>query len=72
MSQAKASTEINRRIAELLPMTRYVHMTSEQEKEDLFRLRYEAYLRENAISSNDLGKLHDKFDDLANSFNVGV
>lgn len=66
------SSEINRSLDELLPQVAYELIVSEQEREALFRLRYIAYLKEEAVPPNDTGQLHDRFDDLPNSFNIGM
>ncbi len=42
-----------------------------EEKEQIFRLRYEAYLREGAISPNGAQKLWDRFDEVDNCWTFG-
>ena len=66
------ASEINRGIAELLPHTSYHLVISEPEKEAVFRLRYAAYLREEAVAPNAESKLQDAFDDRPNAFNIAV
>ena len=43
-----------------------------QEKEEIYRLRYRAYLREGAIQESDDQRITDQYDDLINSWTIGV
>jgi N-acyl amino acid synthase FeeM len=43
-----------------------------EEREPIFRLRYEAYLREGAIEPNDTGTFTDSYDDLPNARIFGL
>lgn len=60
------------RIASLLPRVDYRLARTEEALDEIYRLRYDANLRENAISPNSLGKLVDRFDDVSNVFNFGI
>lgn len=44
---------------------------TQEEKEQIFRLRYEAYLREGAITPNGAQKLWDQFDEADNCWTFG-
>lgn len=50
----------------------YRRAVSNQDKEAIYRLRYEANLREQAIEPNEPGLLKDDFDEVANGVNVCV
>jgi hypothetical protein len=60
------------RIASLLQRVEYRLARTEAALDDIYRLRYDANLRENAISPNDIGRLVDRFDDVPNVFNFGI
>jgi hypothetical protein len=45
---------------------------TEEEREDIFRLRYEAYMREKAISPNFARTFHDEYDELPNVWIFGL
>ena len=38
------------------------------EKDEIYRLRYRAYLREGAILPSESGRVTDRYDDLPNNF----
>jgi hypothetical protein len=59
-------------IQTLLKTVRYVNARSPEDRNDIFRLRYEANLREGTIGPNETGMFKDDYDDLPNCFNVGV
>ncbi|CAN5320416.1 hypothetical protein BH10PSE10_BH10PSE10_02520 [soil metagenome] len=50
----------------------YRLMETEFEKEEIYRLRYRAYLHEGAIEPRADKRLKDRFDDLPNSWTFGV
>jgi hypothetical protein len=56
----------------LLDRVDYRLAESEQDKEDIYRMRYRAYLREGAISPNASHMISDRFDDAPNSWVFGV
>jgi hypothetical protein len=60
------------RVARLLDRIDCRPANSEQEREAIFRLRYDAYLREGAISPNFLGTFSDPYDDLDNAWLFGL
>ena len=57
---------------ELLDRIDYRLAHSEEEREAIYRLRYEAYLREGAIQPNSLKELSDRYDDMPNAFTFGI
>ena len=58
--------------AELLSQVEYRVMESAAEREEVYRLRYRAYLQEGAIAPNAAELLYDKFDDAPNSWIFGL
>ena len=60
------------RVVDLLDRLDYRLIDTDDEKEQVFRLRYDAYLREGAIKPNFTKKLYDHFDDAENSWTFGV
>lgn len=60
------------RVMALLDKVDYRQAATDQEKDAVFRLRYEAYLREGAIAPNFSRRLSDRFDDVDNAFIFGV
>jgi len=60
------------RVMALLDRVDYRQATTDQEKDAVFRLRYEAYLREGAIGPNFSRRLSDRFDDTDNGYTFGV
>jgi hypothetical protein len=62
----------SQKISALLDRVEYRLARSEEELDRIYRLRYEANLREGAITANDIGKLVDRFDDVPNVLNFGI
>jgi len=60
------------RATDLLDRLDYRRIETDDEREQIFRLRYEAYLREGAITPNFTKKLYDRFDDAENSWTFGL
>jgi hypothetical protein len=60
------------RMTDLLDRLDYRLIDTDDEREQVFRLRYEAYLREGAISANLIQKVSDRFDDAENSWTFGL
>jgi hypothetical protein len=56
------------RIAALLARIEYRRVDSAEEREPIFRLRYDAYLREGAIPPNPSGTFSDAYDDTPNAY----
>lgn len=57
---------------ELLDHIDYRRAETEEEKDEIYRLRYRAYLNEGAIKPNRERKVTDRFDNLPNSWIFGV
>jgi N-acyl-L-homoserine lactone synthetase len=57
---------------ELLDQVDYRLVQTTEEKEQVYALRYRAYLREGAILPSDTGRVTDEYDDLPNSFVFAV
>ncbi|MBN9042783.1 MAG: hypothetical protein BGP05_12600 [Rhizobiales bacterium 62-47] len=57
---------------ELLDQVDYRLAETEAEKDEIYRLRYRAYLNEGAIEPNRDRKVTDRFDDMINSWIFGV
>jgi N-acyl-L-homoserine lactone synthetase len=60
------------RVTDLLDRLDYRLIEADDEREQVFRLRYDAYLREGAIAPNFSKKITDHFDDAENSWTFGV
>jgi N-acyl-L-homoserine lactone synthetase len=60
------------REAEILSRIEYRLMESEAEREEVYRLRYRAYMQESAIPPNASERIEDKFDHAPNSWVFGL
>ncbi|HEY0331757.1 MAG TPA: hypothetical protein VGC77_22000 [Rhodopseudomonas sp.] len=60
------------RALELLDRVDYRLAETDAEKEAIYRLRYRAYLKEGTIEPNRSGIITDRYDDLDNSWIIGV
>jgi hypothetical protein len=58
--------------AELLTDVDYRLAETHEEKEEIYNLRYRAYLREGAVKEKPDGRVTDRYDDLPNSWTFGV
>ncbi len=67
----KAKT-FSERVAELLSKIEYRRIETDQDRERVFRLRYEAYRREEAIPANPARSFSDEYDDLDNVWIFGL
>lgn len=45
---------------------------SKQEREEIYRLRYDSYLKEGAIKANSTGMFHDAYDEFDNCWIFGI
>jgi hypothetical protein len=72
MGAADQMTNSSARRIELLDRVDYRLVEAEADKEEVFRLRYDAYLREGAIEPNAARKITDRFDEMPNSWTFGV
>lgn len=71
---ALARTELNfsERVFGLLARTEYRLATTDEERDDIYRLRYAAYLREGAIVPNRAQRFSDRYDDHDNAWVIGT
>ncbi len=60
------------RVEELLQRVEYRRADTDEDREAVFRLRYEAYLREGAIEPNFGRRLTDSYDDVDNVWIIGL
>lgn len=74
MSSQPASVRetLSERAARLLSRVEYRRADTSNEMEQMLRLRYDAYMREGAITPNREKKLIDRFDDVENAYTFGV
>jgi hypothetical protein len=60
------------RRADLLDQVDYRLARTPAEKEEIYRLRYRAYLREGAVKESPEQRVTDQYDDLPNSWTFGI
>jgi hypothetical protein len=60
------------RIADLLTRVEYRRADSREDKEAIYRFRYEAYTRDGSIPPNPTGLFHDEEDEVPNAWLIGV
>jgi N-acyl-L-homoserine lactone synthetase len=63
---------LNDRVLRVLEDVEYKNMHNESDRNSVFRLRYNAYLREGAIPENSERMFYDKDDNLSNVTLVGI
>jgi len=71
-SHQSTTSAIAQRKIDLLNLIDYRLAETEAEKDEIYRLRYRAYLNEGAIEPNSSRRVKDRFDDLPNSWIFGV
>src|SRR3981081_1924928 len=71
-SAAEPSTAALGRSSDLLDQVDYRLAQTPEEKEDIYSLRYRAYLREGAVQESPDQRVTDQYDDLPNSWTFGV
>ncbi len=71
-SAARAPDAFNESILQQLEHVEYRRVTSGEDLEAIYRLRYNSYLRAGMLHENPAGMLHDQWDDLPNSYRFGV
>jgi hypothetical protein len=69
---AGAATAAFRRNSVLLDHVDYRLAETAEEKDEIYRLRYRAYLREGAIMPSESQRLSDHYDDAPNAWTFGV
>src|SRR4051812_9915250 len=60
------------RSSDLLDQVDYRLAQTPEEKEQIYNLRYRAYLREGAVQESPAQRVTDQYDDLPNSWTFGV
>ena len=71
-SAAEPSTAALGRNSDLLDQVDYRLAQTPEEKEQIYNLRYRAYLREGAVQPSAEQRVTDQYDDLPNSWTFGV
>jgi N-acyl-L-homoserine lactone synthetase len=69
---APAGGSFSERVSRLLERVDYRRADTPEEREATFRLRYDAYLREGAITPNPARRFTDAYDDKPNTWTFGV
>ena len=69
---AEPTTAVRGRSSDLLDQVDYRLAQTPQEKEEIYHLRYRAYLREGAIRPSDGERVADQYDDAPNAWTFGV
>jgi hypothetical protein len=69
---AQSPRSFAERVAQFVKRVEYRRAETEAELDAILRLRYDAYLKEGAISPNISGRLEDSFDELDNAYNFGI
>jgi hypothetical protein len=72
VAYSRTAPSFTDRVFDLLDHVDYRQAITDAEKDAVYRLRYEAYLREGAIPENFSQRLSDRFDDLDNTWIMGV
>jgi N-acyl-L-homoserine lactone synthetase len=72
LAYASLPQSFSDRVFNLLQKADYRLALTDEERDAIFRLRYEAYLKEGAIASNFSRSFSDKFDDTDNCWLYGV
>ena len=68
----RSAPTFNERVMNVLDKVDYRQAVTDEEKDAIYRLRYQAYLREGAIQASFSKRLSDRFDDLDNAWIYGV
>jgi hypothetical protein len=71
-STAESSGRVFERDSDFLDGVDYRLVETQADKDEIYRLRYRAYLHEGAIEPRSDERLTDRFDDLPNSWTFGV
>lgn len=69
---AKTQPSFNDRVAQLLDRIDYRLIDTDEDRDEIFRLRYDAYLREGAITPNVSKRFSDRYDDTDNVWLFGL
>ncbi len=68
----REESTFSERVLNLMERVDYRLALTDDEKEQIYQLRYNAYLREGAITPNFAHRLSDEYDDLDNSWVFGI
>ena len=68
---AEAPQTFSERVSRLLEKVDYRLALDDDDRDEIYRLRYEAYLHEGAIGPSFSRRFHDKFDDKDNTWTYG-
>ena len=71
-SGMRGPSRFSDRILRLLERVEYARADTLAEKEAIYRLRYDAYMREGAIAANPSQMFHDPFDQAPNCWIIGM
>src|SRR5258707_2337861 len=71
-SAAEAIALVPERSLDPLEHVDYRLAETPEEKDEIYRLRYRAYLREGAILPSESQRVTDRYDDLPNNFTFGI
>lgn len=71
-SEAEPSNAAFGRSSDLLDQVDYRLAQTPEEKEEIYNLRYRAYLREGAVKESPSQRVTDQYDDLSNSWTFGI
>ena len=72
VSAVRSTGRASERLSYPLESVDYKLAETKTDKEQLYRLRYRAYLREGTIDPNAEQMIYDEYDELPNSWNFGV
>lgn len=72
MSVAVAVPSFGAQVTRLLEKVEYRIAESVEDREEIFRLRYQGYLRDGGIEPNETGRFSDAWDDTPNVLLIGV
>lgn len=71
-SAFNATALVQERWSDPLEHVDYRLAETPEERDEIYRLRYRAYLREGAILPSQSERVTDRYDDLANNFTFGI
>ena len=72
MAQVSEVSNFASRIGKLLERVEYRRVESVEDKREIFRMRHDAYVREDAIPAHPSSMFTDRFDDLPNAWLIRV
>jgi hypothetical protein len=72
LTRGKAIALVHERSTDPLEHVDYRLAETAEEKDEIYRLRYRAYLREGAILPSESQRVTDRYDELPNSFSFGI